>query len=119
MPDTGIVYRKNPQGGLDADVMARAASAFFTANARGEMAVFDPDRPHVGPNELYAEMGGTTDPRLMNHNCPFCRRTMAWDLFVAHMKRSKEGPGCFERWYKTVDPTFRRFTGASIGEGNG
>lgn len=88
----------------------------FSARGLGEAVLFDPERPTVGPNELLKEQGGMVDPRFINHNCPFCHKTMSWALFGAHMKDTKEGPGCFRRWFHTMDVTKRRFPGASIGD---
>ncbi len=50
-----------------------------------KIAVFDPDRPSLGPNELLAEAGGMLDPRTMNHCCPLCKRVMRWEIFSAHL----------------------------------
>ncbi len=53
--------------------------------AGGRVAVFDPDRASMGPNELLAEMGKNPDPRAMLHGCGGCGRIdMRWEVFSAH-----------------------------------
>lgn len=76
--------------------------------------LFDPEKPRKSAEDIAREMGGRlTDPYAVNHNCPFCNRTLAWDLFRAHMQP------CMRRWFNTVDITHRRFAGASTEETNG
>lgn len=112
MPQPGDII----SDGRNVSIFAPTAVAFFDAKVRADAFLFDPDRPHVGPNQLLKEMGNMIDPRQMSHHCPFCDKTMSWELFGAHMKRSKEGPGCFQRWFNTMDVTHRKFSGASIGD---
>lgn len=76
--------------------------------------LFDPERPHMGPNELAKEI--RDDPSLLQFNCPFCHKSMQYQIFVAHLNDTKEGKGCLTRWFKTVDITKRRFPGASMGD---
>jgi hypothetical protein len=76
--------------------------------------LFDPAQPHKGPNELWAEL--KKNPQGLLFNCPLCKKDMSYALLVAHVKDTKEGPGCMTRWFNTVDPTNRRFPGASIGD---
>lgn len=74
--------------------------------------LLDPDKPLADPNVLLKEQGGRLDdPRTINHNCPICNRTLAYDLFVAHLK----GPrGCYAKWRKVkLDITKKKFTGAT------
>jgi hypothetical protein len=89
----------------DVTIHSESAVAYFSA--RGRSMLYDPDRPKVDPNQLYAELGSMTDPRLVNHNCPICHKTMQWDLFVAHAE------GCMRRWYHTLDVAHRKFRGAT------
>ena len=79
-------------------INAATAVATFPRFDRSNMFLFDPDKPHEDPNDLLNRVhhGQMLDPRAMNHNCPFCNRTMAWDLFVAHAE------GCFRKWRKVV-----------------
>lgn len=79
--------------------------------------LFDPERPHMGPNELLKEIGD--DPTLLKFNCPFCHKDMTYALFVAHIPDTKAGKGCTTRNWSTIDVTNRRFKGASIGGANG
>lgn len=99
--------RKAPQR-KDVTIHAETAVAYFGAHARAML--YDPERPKVDPNELLKELGGRmTDPRRVNHNCPWCHKTLAWELFVAHLVP------CVTKWYKVQDVTNRRFTGATLG----
>lgn len=77
---------------------ATAEATFLKAFSRQNLALFDPERPREDPNDLLRRVhhGQMLDPRSMNHNCPFCNKTMAWDLFVAHAEP------CFRRWRKVV-----------------
>lgn len=72
--------------------------------------LFDPDQPHKDAEQIYREMGGQMlDPYAVNHNCPMCDRTMAWDLFRAHLMP------CYRANRLTrIDITKRKFAGASI-----
>lgn len=79
--------------------------------------LFDSEQPHKGPNELAKE--ARENPNGMLFNCPLCHKDMAYDVLVAHVKDTKEGPGCMTRWFNTVDVTNRRFPGASIGDTHG
>lgn len=84
-------------------VDAASARATFPQFERSNVFLFDPEQPHEDPNDLLNRVHGgkMMDPRAMNHNCPFCNRTMAWDLFVAHAE------ACFRRWRKVVYRTQR------------
>lgn len=99
----------------DVTIPAVTAEAVFSARARSM--IFDPERPGVDPDQLLSEIkrqgGGMVDPRALNHNCPFCQKTMSWDLFKAHLSPNAPGGGCLTRWFHTVDITNRRFTGAT------
>lgn len=98
----------------DVTVKSVTAEAVFTMASPSML--FNPDEPHVGPNELLAQLGSMRDPRNVDHNCPFCFRSMRWELFKEHMLDSDDGrPGCFRRWFNTVDVRFRRFAGATPG----
>lgn len=89
----------------NANVLAPAAVAFHREN----IFLYDPDRPRVDPNDLYREMGNRLDdPAQMNHNCPMCHRTMAWEMFKAHAE------ACFVKWFHTMDATARKFAGAEV-----
>lgn len=78
--------------------------------------LFDPERPHMGPNELAKEI--EADPSLLLINCPLCHKSYPYELFVAHYPDTREGPGCRTRWFNTLDITKRKFAGASIGDSN-
>jgi hypothetical protein len=78
--------------------------------------LFDPERPHMGPNELAREIDA--DPSLLQINCPLCHKSYEYELFIAHDPDTKEGPGCRTRWFNTLDITKRKFAGASIGDSN-
>ena len=55
--------------------------------------MFDPERPNVTADDLLKELGGKmTDPSAMNHNCPFCHKTLQWALFNVHLEP------CLNRW---------------------
>lgn len=79
-------------------VNASVAKSFVNSFNRQNIFLFDPDQPKEDPNELLNRVhhGKMLDPREMNHNCPFCNKTMAWDLFLAHAE------DCFKRWRKVV-----------------
>src|SRR5688500_3615539 len=81
-----------------ARIDAAVARATFPKFDRQNVFLYDPDKPREDPNDLLNRVhhGRMLDPRSMNHNCPFCNKTMAWDLFVAH------GEDCFKRWRKVV-----------------
>lgn len=70
--------------------------------------LMDPERPKADPNELLnLRRGEMVDPRRINHNCPICNRTMAWDLFKAHAEP------CYRKWRKVkLDITRKVFRGA-------
>lgn len=106
--------------------MERKDVRIYAPTARGSLSMkqvvtdsvlFDPERPHMGPNELLREIGD--DPTKLQFNCPFCHETMGYDLFVAHIPTTREGRGCLKRNWGTIDVTNRRFSGASIGDNNG
>ena len=79
------------------------AQAFL--NPKG-MVLMDPEDPKVDVNALYQARGGQMlDPKVMNFNCPLCKRTMAYELFVQHVEP------CMKKWYKLTDPTLRNFAG--------
>lgn len=88
-----------------AHIQAATARAVFPAFNRQNIFLMDPEKPREDPNDLLNRVhhGRMMDPREMNHNCPFCNRTMAWDLFVAH------GEDCFKRWRKVVYRKRRTF----------
>jgi hypothetical protein len=81
-----------------ARVEAATAVATFPKFDRSNMFLYDPERPKEDPNDLLNRVHGgqMLDPHAMNHNCPFCSKTMAWDLFVAHAE------ACFRRWRKVA-----------------
>ena len=88
--------------------MGRAVARFgFPAFDRQNIFAFDPEQPHKSAEEIYQELGGMNDPTQMDHNCPFCKRTMAWTLFKAHAEP------CMRKWFKTLDITHRKFAGAT------
>lgn len=88
---------------IDAATARSAARTPFPDFKQSNLFFLDPDRPKLDPNELLNSLGGRmTDPHAMNHNCPFCHRTMGWDLFRAHMR------DCQKRWRRP-----RSFTGAT------
>lgn len=106
--------------------MQRKDVTIHAPTARGSLSMtqvvkdsilFDPERPHMGPNELLREIGN--DPTKLMFNCPFCHKDMNYDLFVAHIPNTVEGKGCLTRNWGTVDVTNRRFSGASVGEQDG
>lgn len=70
--------------------------------------LYDPDKPMDNPDALLRARGGKlTDPRAVNHNCPICNRTMAWDLFQAHARP------CYAKWRKVkLDISRKVFKGA-------
>lgn len=87
-------------------VNGAVAKAEFPLLSPHSAVLLDPDKPTVDANVLLKERGGKMlDPALINHNCPFCKKTLAWDLFKAHMRP------CVTRWFNTVDVTHRRFAG--------
>lgn len=85
-----------------------SAKANFPRFDRANLFLFDPDQPREDPNDLLnrAHGGKMMDPASMNHNCPFCNRTMAWDLFLVHAE------SCFRKWRKVVRGQ-RTFAGAA------
>lgn len=91
-----------------ADVTIHAPTAVAYFRNAGRAMLFDPERPTVDPDQLLKELGGMTDPRLVNHNCPVCHRTMRWELFTAHAE------ACMRRWFKTLDIIHRKFPGAAV-----
>jgi hypothetical protein len=83
----------------------RAPVDFRRSHDEGRVAIFDPDRPTLTPDDLLKEMGGMADPNAMNHKCPFCdREPMRWEIFSAHARE------CFLS-YQALHP--RNFAGAS------
>ena len=89
-----------------ARIKAATAKATFPAFGSGNFFALDPEQPHETPDEIYQRMGARMmNPAEMDHNCPFCRRTMSWELFQAHAQ------GCMTRWFKTVDIVHRKFAG--------
>lgn len=90
----------------DVQVHSETAVAYFSASARNML--YDPERPAVDADQLMRELGGMLDPRLVNHNCPVCHKTMRWELFVAHAEP------CMRRWFKTLDVMHRSFPGAAL-----
>ena len=93
---------------LSTRIDAVSADASFPRFNRQNVFLFDPDKPREDPNDLLNRVhdGKMMDPAAMNHNCPFCNRTMAWDLFLAH------GEVCFRKWRKVVRGQ-RVFAGAA------
>lgn len=85
---------------------AAAAEATFPKFNRPNVFLYDPEKPKEDPNDLLNRVhhGQMLDPRAMNHNCPFCNKTMAWDLFVAHME------ACFGKWRDVVYKSKRVLT---------
>jgi len=83
---------------VSARIEAATASAKFPRFDRSNVFLFDPENPYEDPNDLLNRVhkGKMLDPKEMNHNCPFCSKTMAWDLFVAHAEP------CFKKWRKVV-----------------
>lgn len=79
-------------------INAATAVAQFPRFNRQNVFLMDPEKPKEDPNDLLNRVhhGQMLDPRSMNHNCPFCSKTMAWDLFVAHAEY------CFKKWRKVV-----------------
>ena len=69
--------------------------------------LLDPEKPLANPNELLKlRRGRIADPRAINHNCPCCNRTMAWELFRAHALP------CYRKWRKVkLNITHRTFQG--------
>ncbi len=79
------------------------AEAFF--NPKG-MVLMDPDDPTVDIEALYQARGRQMrDLKMMNINCPLCKKTMAYELFINHTLP------CMKKWYKLTDPTLRTFAG--------
>lgn len=79
------------------------AKAFF---GKKNMFLMDPDNPTVDADALLrARHGAMLDPRHSNWNCPLCNRTMAFELFCAHAEP------CARKWFKTLDPTLRKYSG--------
>ena len=73
------------------------AKASFPRFDRQNVFLMDPEQPKVDANQLLNQRGGRMlNPQDMNHNCPFCNRTMAWDLFMAHAEY------CFKKWRKVA-----------------
>jgi hypothetical protein len=105
----------------DVNIMAVPARAGVRAPSILQLAksaaLFDPERPHMGPNELAREI--EEDPSLLKIYCPGCHKDIDYALFVAHYVDTKEGPGCRTRTFNTLDITKRRFAGAKIGDTNG
>lgn len=101
---------------LPGEIVAPSRRAPTVYDLLREAVLFDPDRPHMGPNELAKEVA--ENPNLIQFNCPLCHKSYGFELFKAHLVRTKEGPGCMERWYKTIDITKRTFAGASTGDTN-
>ena len=89
---------------------AATAKATFPRFDCANVFLFDPDKPREDPNDLLNRVhkGKMLDPASMNHNCPFCNRTMAWDLFTAHAE------DCFRRWRKVVYRTRRMIPTSTI-----
>jgi hypothetical protein len=79
-----------------------------------ESVLFDPDRPHMGPNELAKEL--ERNPSGLLINCHSCKKDMSAPVYLAHLWDTKEGIGCIRRWFNTMDVQHRRFSGASIGD---
>lgn len=79
-------------------IEAATAQAKFPRFERSNVFLMDPDKPKEDPNDLLNRVhhGKMLDPKEMNHNCPFCNKTMAWDLFVAHAE------ACFKKWRSVV-----------------
>lgn len=79
-------------------INAATAVAQFPRFNRQNVFLMDPEKPKEDPNDLLNRVhhGQMLDPRSMNHNCPFCSKTMAWDLFVSHAEY------CFKKWRKVV-----------------
>ena len=76
--------------------------------------LFDPDRPHMGPNELWNEI--KCNPAGLLIGCHSCKKEMPVPVYLAHLWDTKEGIGCIRRYFNTLDITHRRFSGASIGD---
>lgn len=91
-------HRATIGGGVATRIDAGTAKAAFPKFDRSNVFLFDPDEPKEDPNDLLNRVHGgrMLDPRAMNHNCPFCGKTMAWDLFVAHAE------ACFRTWRKAT-----------------
>lgn len=87
-----------------AQAFQKAPVEFRHDVADGKVAVFDPERPSLGPNELLAEAGGMLDPSTMNHGCPYCKTVMRWSIFNSHM------PEC-RREFHSLHP--KNFPGAT------
>ena len=79
-----------------------------------ESFLHDPERPHMGPNELWEEI--KDDPSGLLVGCHSCGKEMPVPLFLAHLWDNKEGMGCIRKWHNTMDVTNRKFSGASMGE---
>lgn len=76
--------------------------------------LFDPERPTMGPNELWQEI--KDNPQSLMVGCHSCKKEMPVAVYLAHLWDTKEGIGCISRYYNTMDITNRRFAGASIGD---
>lgn len=96
----------------NARIDAATAAASFPRFERSNVFLYDPDKPKEDPNDLLNRVhhGQMLDPRAMNHNCPFCNKTMAWDLFVAHAE------DCYRKWRKVVYKKSRTI-GTVVGKG--
>ena len=79
-------------------IHAAVARASFPRFDRANIFLMDPDKPKEDPNEMLARTfkGKMLDPRAVNHNCPFCGKTMNWELFTTHAE------ACFRKWRKVV-----------------
>lgn len=75
---------------LDARIQNVAAKAYVNGgipNLAEAFTVLNPAQPQKDPDELLKEFkGNMRDPRAIDHNCPFCDKTMRWELFLAHLR---------------------------------
>ena len=79
-------------------INAATAKATFPRFDRANVFLMDPDKPREDPNDMLNRTfgGKMLDPHAVNHNCPFCGKTMNWELFTNHAE------GCFRKWRKVV-----------------
>lgn len=84
---------------IDVGIEARCAMAYMSGGRPGMQlnsiagVLFNPDQPQKSADDLLRDLGGQmTDPRKVDHNCPFCQKTMRWELFLAHIRP------CMTKW---------------------
>jgi hypothetical protein len=78
-----MIYLGN--GRIDVKVKGVSAQAVFGRARDKHPYLYDPDRPHLDPNQLWEEVKNLPITEIQ-HNCPYCHKDIeTLDMFLAHL----------------------------------